>query len=1713
MDFHSPVVDGDSPLHVAVRLSHLDDIRKILYHQDVDVNVLNSKHETPLNIACVLRKSDSIELFVAFGANPFIKDFNTYKKSNFDVQDLLNRLLFQYDHWIKGPMLTNGDAPLHTAVRLGRLENIQKMLDHELEINRANSNHETPLHLACALGHKHIVHFLMSNGAEMYVRDRYNNAPIHRAVSQGHVDIVEYLINIFLCNPMIKGYQGRTLLHFACGIGNIELVNILIQKYGINPCATDAVDQTPLHIAASHGQGEVVSLLITEYSCPINCRSNSKLTPLHLACYCGHSSIIKKLVIEHKADLNACDADNATSLFKAVQGGQSGIVRELMLEFDCSPLQKGFEGRSLLHQACQNGKIELLIMLITDFNLDPLSVDDSGNTPLHMACWGGHEELARLLITKYNCPVDVRNKNKVTPLHKACLAGDSPVVRILVSEFKANVMARDHENDTPINKAVLAGHADIVQMLSTEFESSPQIKGFEGRSLLHQACDKGNIKLAMILITDFVLDPLSTDDNGNTPLHMACWGGHEKLARLLITKYNCPVNVRNSKKQTPLLFACRKGHLNTVRMLVYEHKADLTACDRVNSGPLHIAVVNKHTDIVQMLINEFECNPHAKGLNNKTLLHYACDGGSVKLVEILINGFNFDPLCVDNDGNTPLHIAAMFNWEEIVRLLIIKYKCSVNCINKHSQTLLHLAITKGHINLCITLISEFAIDANVLDKNNETPLTIAMKGGNAKAVHILATEFGCKPNIKGTESKPLLHQLCAEGLSVMLYELISNFKHDPASFDEDGNTLLHIAAQYGQYDVALLLVTTYKCQIDCKNSRGQTPLHYACIGGHTRVAELLVINKAQINIRDESYETPLKEAYTFGNTNVLSVILHILGYDSINLDSKLLHQVCERGSLDLADVLLVDFSLDPCSVTDINGNTPLHIAAFYGHMEIALLLIKCGCPIDCTNFQGETPLHLICSRGLTDPIITDNLIKFFISEFKADVTKMDNNGEQPVHKSAQAGCTNIITTLVFDYGCDPHARGSNNTTLLHQALAAGHTSTAEALIEMFQLSIHSTDNDGDTALHLSSLLGKSESVRLLLYNYHAPVFVRNKSGETAIDLATNDIKLIFDKYTRSKHIILQAEYEKLWSLSSQKYSGQHNITRVFVLGNPGSGKSTLVESLKRKGIMTSRLLVPKDNVPLHTAGIVSSIHQSKDAGRLLYFDFAGDKEYYSSHSAILEMVSHSSIGNSVYVIVANMINDNDTLCTELGYWLSFISYHAKALDSHDKLKVIIVLSHSDLLTSSDSVHKLDAIKYYLKNNSDQLTKWNLNVTDIISSNCRRPRSSKTVVDTIVQMLKSTSPYTLSPDAALLNGALEKDFRNVVTCKFQTLLNRIKATAICLPTEAYALYPIVKELHDIGLLMITGRNKDPLENHLLLMDIPSLTSEVHQLLFSKSAEEKFSSAVSSHYAKMGIFPASLISSILPDHITKECLVQLQYCQEFSHADIGLDYSVTQNTESNDLLLYFPALCLLENEHANWPHDPDLNFSIGWFAKCVGKLDYFPPRYLHVLLLRLTLMFALPASTSPTSDLDLSIYFQAQNCHCTMWKNGIHWLMREGVECIVEVVNESKGVVVVVKSRKQHTYQSIHMLTQIANVVTEAKTEFCNSVSLQYFIMKSDDPSSYSNEDKLCDITLVKSAIENNDETVFSFSGRQTLTLESLKLLKCHTYWGKFTSCYQ
>ena len=92
---------------------------------------------------------------------------------------------------------------------------------------------------------------------------------------------------------------------------------------------------------------------------------------------------------------------------------------------------------------------------------------------------------------------------------------------------------------------------------------------------------------------------------------------------------------------------------------------------------------------------------------------------------------------------------------------------------------------------------------------------------------------------------------------------------------------------------------------------------------------------------------------------------------------------------------------------------------------------------------------------------------------------------------------------------------------------------------------------------------------------------------------------------------------------------------------------------------------------------------------------------------------------------------------------------------------------------------------------------------------------------------------------------------------------------------------------MGLLMVIERERDSIENHIIILKISTFTSDVHNKLFSKSAKADLT--YSSAY--IGIIPESLLESV-PEYITKECLyLKLQYCQEIKNVYVEEDHTLS------------------------------------------------------------------------------------------------------------------------------------------------------------------------------------------------------------------------------
>ena len=1505
-------------------------------------------------------------------------------------------------------------------------------------------------------------------------------------------------------------------LHAAVTEGNLTKLESILDRYGV-----DLVSEYHLlHTAASCGQVATVKLLITKYNWPVDCKNENEQTPLHLACGSGDLDVIQVLIMEYKADLNVRDKQNDTPLHIAARHGRIEVIKCLIDVFNCNPSTIGYEGRTILHYACYEGHTELVEELMKQYVMDPLSNDDSGNNSLHYAVRGGREKIVKALTANYSnlhMAIECRNKNGESAFDVACSSGHLNIARLFIVKYGL----KQPQGDNLLRVAVRYGQTDTVSCLIDKFGYDPNTKGRDNMTILWFAYHEEQLKVVEMLITRYELRIISNGDI-NTLLHYMVSKGKANVAKLILMKLNGLVDSQNENKESPLHIACIAGHITIIKILVTEHGADLNARDIANNTPLHKAAIHGQTAVINVLIKDFGCDPISKGYNGATALHYACREGHAALMETLLSLYQLDPMTTDDDGSTPLHYAALGGRDTVVKQLISKYSCPVDCTNKNNVTPLHLACGHGHLNVVQTLILVYEADLNVCNEDNDTPLHTAALCGQLHIInYIILNRLGYISSTHLQRNKEsyimLLHHACRQGHMEIIESLLTYSKLDPLSIDDDGNTLVHLAAMGGSKTVVKMLVTKYGCPVNSKNNTGQSPLHLACTSSHTQVITTLLSEcKADLFVRDNIMNyTPLHRAVHRGQIDIMKCLIDSFGIDVTRTDgSNLLHFACQEGLVEAVMYIMTQYTLrkkvtrEIVKISDHYGNTPLHYSAFGGQIEVATLLISVyGAPVNHQNNKNETPLHLACTKGHV------TFIQVFVKAYKPDMNTCDINKQIPLQRAALSGQTYVVQCLNSDFHCDLKIIGARGRNLLHYACLNDHDKLARTLITTYNFSLIAADIDGNSPLHISAMLGKNKCVIMLLSDFHAPIYLRNNSGRSALEVTRNVItKDIIETYLREEHNRIQYDYKEIQILSSKKFSGAQKLTRVFVIGNVGSGKSTLIESLKRQGFFSSLNQVSEATVPPHTNGIIPSEYQDKSIGRVLYYDFAGNPEYYSSHSAIMSSIMQAKEGTNVYLVLINLKKDDKDIHEELGYWLSFISFHCKNLI--EKCKVLIISSHVDLISKHEASRKVALISKFTENFISKSSIEIVKSENDLAINCRQPRSSTHVHSTLNQILSRAATCDLSKEAAVLLGLLEKDFKNVVTCKVQTLLTHIVQTEVCLPKIASSLHPIIMELHTIGLLLIIESISSNLEDYLLILNVSKLTNEVHKLLFSKDSGQKFLSFTDPHSASMGILPQTYLTSILPEYVTTECLIQLQYCQEFSHAEVKLDYSViTTKDFCAPRLLYFPALCGIERrKKIRTPQFYD--YSVGWYVKCCGKFDYLPPRFLHVLLLRLAHTYALPAAyeqpSNPSTKGNDATTLQLYNRRCTMWKNGIHWLMEEGVECFVEMVNNSKGVVIVAKSEEARKLFCTDILFKIIQEIRQAKEEFCETVTLQEYFMDSADPASFINENMLFHSNNIAKVLNDGKPYIISADkqGSNQLSAAIVSHLRKYIHWGEY-----
>ena len=158
-------------------------------------------------------------------------------------------------------------------------------------------------------------------------------------------------------------------------------------------------------------------------------------------------------------------------------------------------------------------------------------------------------------------------------------------------------------------------------------------------------------------------------------------------------------------------------------------------------------------------------------------------------------------------------------------------------------------------------------------------------------------------------------------------------------------------------------------------------------------------------------------------------------------------------------------------------------------------------------------------------------------------------------------------------------------------------------------------------------------IAYLLEHGHCDPNSATHDGKTPLDIARepDHIRLLL-KFGATPTKVLISNY---FPQQLQEEPADMSI-KMFILGNSGAGKSTLVKSLKTEGdgmlVRFRHRLSKVTDVDERTTGIIPYDIESKSLGRVTLYDFAGHREFYAGHDALLQNSMTTSPSIIVLVI-------------------------------------------------------------------------------------------------------------------------------------------------------------------------------------------------------------------------------------------------------------------------------------------------------------------------------------------------------------------------------------------------------------------------------------------------------------------------------------------------
>ncbi|XP_029106853.1 ankyrin-3-like isoform X6 [Scleropages formosus] len=355
--------------------------------------------------------------------------------------------------------------------------------------------------------------------------------------------------------------------------------------------------------------------------------------------------------------------------------------------------------------------------------------------------------------------------------------------------------------------------------------------------------------------------------------------------------------------------------------------------------------------------------------------------------------------------------------------------------------------------------------------SNASYLRAARAGNLEKALDYIKS--GVDINICNQNGLNALHLASKEGHVEVVAELLKLGANVDAA-TKKGNTALHIASLAGQTEVVKELVTN-GANVNAQSQNGFTPLYMAAQENHLEVVRFLLENGSSQSIATEDGFTPLAVALQQGHDQVVSLLLENDTKGKVRLPA--LHIAARKDDTKAAALLLQnDHNADVESKMMVNrttesGFTPLHIAAHYGNINVATLLLNRGAAVDFTARNDITPLHVASKRG------NGNMVRLLLDR-GAKIDAKTKDGLTPLHCGARSGHEQVVEMLL-DRGAPILSKTKNGLSPLHMATQGDHLNCVQLLLQ-HDVPVDDVTNDYLTALHVAAHCGHYKVAKVIV---------------------------------------------------------------------------------------------------------------------------------------------------------------------------------------------------------------------------------------------------------------------------------------------------------------------------------------------------------------------------------------------------------------------------------------------------------------------------------------------------------------------------------------------------------------------------------------------------------------------------------------------------------